>query len=60
MPTSTFDEISADFLRITGEVVWATVATVDTRGRPRTRVLHPYWEVVDGQPVGWVGTSKSP
>jgi Pyridoxamine 5'-phosphate oxidase len=60
MQTSTFDEISADFLRITGEVVWATVATVDTRGRPRTRVLHPYWEVVDGRPVGWVATSKSP
>jgi uncharacterized pyridoxamine 5'-phosphate oxidase family protein len=56
----TFDEISEDFLGIVGEVAWATVATVDTRGRPRTRVLHPYWEVVDGQPVGWIGTSRSP
>jgi uncharacterized pyridoxamine 5'-phosphate oxidase family protein len=55
-----FDEISEDFLRIVSEVAWATVATVDTRGRPRTRVLHPYWEVVDGQPVGWIGTSRSP
>jgi hypothetical protein len=55
-----FDEISADFLRIVSEVAWATVATVDTRGRPRTRVLHPIWEVVDGRPVGWIGTSRSP
>jgi len=58
MPT--FASIEEDFLRITAEVAWATVATVDTRGRPRTRVLHPIWEVVDGRPVGWVGTSRSP
>jgi Pyridoxamine 5'-phosphate oxidase len=55
-----FDEISDEFLRITGEVVWATVATVDTRGRPRTRMLHPIWEITGGQPVGWIGTSRSP
>jgi general stress protein 26 len=55
-----FDELREDFLRIVSDVVWCTVATVDTRGRPRTRVMHPYWEVVDGAPVGWIGTSKSP
>lgn len=55
-----FSELQADFLRITADVVWSTMATVDTRGRPRTRVVHPIWEVVDGRPVGWVGTSRSP
>jgi hypothetical protein len=55
-----FSELQDDFLRITGEIVWCSVATVDTRGRPRTRVLHPCWEVVDGHPVGWVGTTRSP
>ena len=55
-----FSELQDDFLRITADVVWCTVATVDTQGRPRTRILHPYWEVVDGRPVGWVGTSQSP
>jgi hypothetical protein len=55
-----FESIEEDFLRISAEVVWATVATVDSRGRPRTRILHPYWEVVDGRPVGWVGTVRSP
>jgi hypothetical protein len=54
-----FDEFREDFLRIVTEVVWCTVATVDTRGRPRTRILHPYWEVMDDAPVGWVGTVKS-
>ena len=56
----TFSEMEAPFMRIVGEVVWSTVATVDTRGRPRTRILHPIWEVVDGRPVGWIGTSRSP
>jgi hypothetical protein len=55
-----FEELRDDFLRITAEIAWCTVATVDTQGRPRTRVLHPYWEVVDGRPVGWIGTSRSP
>lgn len=55
-----FESIQEDFLRISAEVAWATVATVDSRGRPRTRILHPYWEVVDGRPVGWVGTVRSP
>jgi hypothetical protein len=55
-----FESIEEDFLRISAEVAWATVATVDSNGRPRTRILHPYWEVVDGRPVGWVGTSRSP
>jgi hypothetical protein len=55
-----FESIEEDFLRISAEVAWATVATVDLKDRPRTRILHPYWEVVEGRPVGWVGTSRSP
>jgi uncharacterized pyridoxamine 5'-phosphate oxidase family protein len=54
-----FESIEVDFLRIASEVAWATVATVDSEGRPRTRILHPYWEAIDGRPVGWVGTSRS-
>jgi Pyridoxamine 5'-phosphate oxidase len=54
-----FESIQEDFLRITSEVVWATVATVDSKGRPRTRILHPYWEAVEGRPVGWIGTVPS-
>ena len=59
-PLPPFEDIRADFLRITAEVAWATVATVDSKGRPRTRVLHPIWEVVDECPVGWIGTTRSP
>jgi general stress protein 26 len=36
-------------------IVWCTVATVDGRGRPRGRILHPYWE---GR-TGWILTNRN-
>jgi hypothetical protein len=55
-----FAALEEDFLRITADVVLCTVTTVDPRGRPRSRILHPIWQVLDGRPVGWVVTSKTP
>lgn len=55
-----FAEIEEDFLAFTAEIVWCTATTVDPRGRPRSRVLHPIFIVVDGRPVGWVLTSRTP
>src|SRR4051794_33871993 len=53
-------EIVPSFIEIAHKIVWASVATVDRSGRPRTRVLHPYWEW-DGQMlVGWVATAPTP
>jgi hypothetical protein len=49
-----------EFVSIAHRVVWATVATVDRRGRPRSRVLHPLW-VHDGDGLqGWVITRPTP
>jgi hypothetical protein len=48
------------FVEMAHQIVWCTVATVDRAGRPRSRVLHPYWSW-DGQALtGWVGTSPTP
>ncbi|GAA2785764.1 MULTISPECIES: pyridoxamine 5'-phosphate oxidase family protein [Crossiella] len=55
-----FSALEEDFLKVTSTVVLATVTTVDGNGAPRSRVLHPVWEVVDGRPVGWIFTSRSP
>ncbi|MGI5167004.1 pyridoxamine 5'-phosphate oxidase family protein [Spirillospora sp. CA-253888] len=55
-----FSAVQDDFLRFTHEIVWCTVTTVDGRGRPRSRILHPYWEVVAGRPVGWIFTGRTP
>lgn len=56
----TFAAIEADFLQFTSEIVICTATTVDAKGRPRSRMLHPIWQVIDGKPVGWVVTSQTP
>jgi hypothetical protein len=55
-----FAELHEDFVRLTTEIGWCTVATVDQKDRPRTRILHVSWEVDDGRPIGWASTSRSP
>lgn len=40
--------------------VWCTLATVDGSGRPRTRIVHPVWEISDDDVVGWVGSRPTP
>jgi Pyridoxamine 5'-phosphate oxidase len=40
--------------------VWASVATVDANGRPRSRVLHPIWEWDGTDLFGWIATVPSP
>lgn len=50
-----FAEIEAAFLARVREVIWCSAASVDTRGRPRSRVLHPVWE----DAAGWVTTRRS-
>lgn len=55
-----FSALADEFLELTREIVWCTVTTVDAKGRPRSRVLHPIWEVIDGRPVGWIVTGKTP
>jgi hypothetical protein len=55
-----FEPLHADFLRITADTVYCTVTTVDPDCRPRSRVMHPIFEVVDGVPRGWALTDRTP
>jgi hypothetical protein len=48
------------FIATAHRIVWCSVATVDRRGRPRTRILHPYWERSGDAVTGWVVTRRSP
>jgi hypothetical protein len=48
------------FISVAHRVVWCTVATVDRRNRPRSRVMHPIWESTDSGLVGWVTTRPTP
>jgi len=47
-----FSEIQAEFMQRTQQAVYCNVASVDLKGRPRSRVMHVVW---DG-PMGWVIT----
>ena len=53
-------DIARAFVEVAHRIVWASVATVDASNRPRSRVLHPIWEVVDGDLVGWIATGPTP
>ena len=48
------------FVATAHRIVWATVATVDRRGRPRSRILHPLWERTEAGLTGWIVTRRSP
>ena len=53
--------VAPAFVDLAHRVVWATVATTDTEGRPATRILHPIWAWDGTQLVGWIATSpRSP
>jgi general stress protein 26 len=57
---SSFDTIKDEFDAYVGSIGYATMVTVDAHNRPRTRVLIPVWEVVDGVPLGWLATYRTP
>ena len=50
-------EVAPAFVETAHRIVWATVATVDSKGHPRTRVLHPLWEWDGAVLTGWILTS---
>lgn len=53
-------QVAPAFIDMAHRIVWATVATVDKHGRPRSRVLHPIWQWDGERLVGWIGTSPTP
>lgn len=53
-------QVAPAFIEMAHRIVWATVATVDTHGRPRSRILHPIWQWDGTRLVGWIATSPTP
>jgi len=53
MPELTsFAEIETEFIQRAHAMVWCSMATLDTRNRLRSRILHPIWEGA----VGWASS----
>lgn len=53
-------EIAPAFVEMAHRIVWCNAATVDARGRPRSRVLHLIRQWDGSRLVGWVGTGLTP
>lgn len=51
--------VQKEFVERAHRIVWCTVATVGPDNRPRTRILHPLWEL-NTELVGWIVTRASP
>lgn len=58
--TNRLHEVAPAFVEMAHQIVWCSVATVDSKGRPRSRILHPIWEWDGETLVGWIGTSPTP
>jgi hypothetical protein len=54
------EQIAPAFIEMAHSIVWASAATVDTNGHPRSRVLHPIWEWDGTDLLGWIATVPSP
>lgn len=59
MHVATFADLQTEFLARVSHAVYASLATIDTHDRPRTRVVHPIWEGSIGWIVSWPATPKS-
>ncbi len=57
---ASFAEVAGPFVEMAHKIVWCSVATVDKQGRPRSRILHPIWELDDQGLVGWIATGPTP
>lgn len=55
MEVAAFADIESAFLQRVHTMVWCNVATIDSCGRPRSRVLHPIWVGA----MGWIATRRS-
>jgi hypothetical protein len=53
-------EVAPAFMNMAHQIVWCSVATVDTKGRPRSRILHPIWQWDGTRLTGWIATSPTP
>jgi hypothetical protein len=57
---TSLDRIAPTVVEMAHSIVWASAATADADGRPRSRVLHPIWDWDGTDLFGWIATVPSP
>ena len=51
--------VQKEFIERAHRIVWCSVATVGPDNRPRSRILHPIWEL-NSTLTGWIVTRATP
>jgi hypothetical protein len=54
------EQTAPAFVEMAHRIVWCSAASVDRRGRPRSRVLHPLWHWDGKRLGGWIATGPTP
>ena len=57
---TSLQDIAPAFVEMAHAIVWCSAATVDAKGRPRSRVLHPIWQWDGAHLTGWIATGPTP
>ena len=59
MEVEHFGDMQAEFMRRVSQSVYCTLATVDRKNRPRSRIMHPIWEGSIGWVISWPASHKA-
>jgi len=57
---SKLQDVAPAFVEMAHRIVWCSAATVDAKGRPRSRILHPIWQWTGERLDGWIATGPTP
>ena len=59
MEAANFEDIQAEFMRRVAQAVYCSMATVDLKNRPRSRIMHPVWDGPTGWAISWPQSHKT-
>lgn len=55
----TLNTVAPAFVEMAHQIVWCSAATVDSAERPRSRILHPFWQWDGERLIGWIATGPT-
>ena len=59
MEVTTFAGIQREYMARIQAAVYCSMATIDRKGRPRSRIMHPIWDGPVGWVISWPGSLKA-
>jgi len=54
-----FEDLQVEFLARVSQAVYCSMATIDRKGRPRSRIMHPIWDGPIGWAISWPESHKA-